>query len=195
LIFVALTILSLHQYYLTMLKITVHDAAAGQAESPESEKSVFEIKPEKDHWLLDDVAFDGDVLQLSPNHYHVLWRDRSYNVEMVEHSPTDKKTTFRINGHLLTTTAQDRFDLLLESMGMGQALNVRVNEVKAPMPGLIQSVAVQVGTTVQKGDTLLVLVAMKMENAIKSPGEGTVKSIRVEPGTSVEKNQVLIEFA
>jgi biotin carboxyl carrier protein len=177
-----------------MLKVTVHSSKSSSSDSSEPEPSVFEIAQEKDHWLLDNEVFAGDVAQLGPNHFHVLWKDRSFNIEVVEHSPAEKTTTIRINGHLITTTARDRFDLLLESMGMEKTLSTKINEIKAPMPGLIQSVAVQVGDTVQKGDTLLVLVAMKMENTIKSPGEGTVKSVRVEPGNGVEKNQVLIEF-
>ncbi len=185
-----------------MLKVTVNDSQNGSASSDTSpseaadskQESVFELTQEKDLWLLNGKVFDGNVVQLSPTQYHVIWHDRSFSIEILEHSASEKKTTFRINGHLLTTTAQDRFDLLLESMGMGQALVTKINEVKAPMPGLIQSVTVQVGDTVQKGDTLLVLVAMKMENAIKAPGEGTVKAIKAESGSSVEKNQVLIEF-
>lgn len=184
-----------------MLKVTVTESQNTASSTEESNQkgarqpSVFDLTQDKGTWILNDATFDGDVVQLSPTHYHVLWHERSFSVEIVEHIPAEKKTTFRINGQLLTTTAQDRFDLLLESMGMGQALTTRINEVKAPMPGLIQSIAVQIGDSVQKGDTLLVLVAMKMENTIKSPGEGVVKSIKAEPGNSVEKNQVLIEFA
>ena len=63
------------------------------------------------------------------------------------------------------------------------------------MPGLIQSVDVEVGQVINKGDILLVLVAMKMENAIKAPADATVKAIRITPDSSVEKNQILIEFA
>jgi biotin carboxyl carrier protein len=62
------------------------------------------------------------------------------------------------------------------------------------MPGMVLSVSVAEGQQVQKGDPLLVLEAMKMENVIKSPGEGTVKSIAVKAGAAVEKNALLIRF-
>ena len=62
------------------------------------------------------------------------------------------------------------------------------------MPGLIWDIKVQVGDVVKAGDVVLVLVAMKMENALKSSGDGVVKSIKVNKGDSVDKNQVLIEF-
>lgn len=166
-----------------MLKIKVNDSQE------------FEVKQEKDGWFLNGELFDGDVAKLSPHHYHVIWQARSFNVEVVEHHAATRETILKINGQLLTTSAKNRFDLLLESMGMSQAVSNKINEIKAPMPGLIQSIAVRVGDTVQKGDTLLVLVAMKMENAIKAPAEATVKAIRTEAESIVEKNQVLIEFA
>jgi len=154
----------------------------------------FEVKEEKEGWFLDNELFAGDVVQLGPHHFHVIWQGRSFNVEVVEHDAITKKTILKINGRLLTASAKNRFDLLLERMGMSQAVSNKINEIKAPMPGLIQSIAVQEGDIVQKGDTLLVLVAMKMENAIKAPAEATVKALRTEAGSSVEKNQVLIEF-
>ena len=63
--------------------------------------------------------------------------------------------------------------------------------VTAPMPGILISVAVEVGDTVSAGDPLLVLEAMKMQNAIPSPVGGTVKSLPVAPGTQVVRDQAL----
>jgi biotin carboxyl carrier protein len=71
----------------------------------------------------------------------------------------------------------------------------KVNEVKAPMPGLVLEIRVNVGDAVKKGDAILVLEAMKMENILKSPTDGTVSKINVKKGIAVEKNQVLINFA
>jgi biotin carboxyl carrier protein len=84
--------------------------------------------------------------------------------------------------------------LLLEKLGMNNAASGKVNNIKAPMPGLIIELKVKTGDTVKAGDQLLILEAMKMENILKSPGEGVVKSVKVKKGDTVEKNQVLIEF-
>ena len=70
----------------------------------------------------------------------------------------------------------------------------KVTDVKAPMPGLVLGVSVEIGQEVQKGDGLLILEAMKMENVIKSVGEGIVKAIHIEQGKAVEKGQLLIEM-
>ena len=63
--------------------------------------------------------------------------------------------------------------------------------VNSPMPGTILSVNVQNGATVKKGDVLMVLEAMKMENEIMSPCDGTIVSVNVQNGTSVETGTVL----
>ena len=64
--------------------------------------------------------------------------------------------------------------------------------VKAPMPGLVVKVLVEVGSTVGAGQGLVVLEAMKMENEIKATAPGVVESLSVKPGQAVEKGTVLV---
>lgn len=64
-------------------------------------------------------------------------------------------------------------------------------QVKAPMPGTILSVNVSNGSAVKKGQVLMVLEAMKMENEIMAPKDGTVNSVSVQKGASVENGTVL----
>ena len=68
------------------------------------------------------------------------------------------------------------------------------NSVKAPIPGIIVSVAVQPGDPVQSGQELCVLEAMKMKNTIRANRTGTIASVSVSPGQSVKHKQVLVEF-
>jgi biotin carboxyl carrier protein len=65
-------------------------------------------------------------------------------------------------------------------------------EVKAPMPGIIVSIAKTVGTSVTAGENLLVIEAMKMENNIAAPKSGTIKSINIKPGQEVNSGQLLL---
>ena len=67
--------------------------------------------------------------------------------------------------------------------------------ITAPMPGTILKVNVQNGATVKKGDVLMVLEAMKMENEIMAPADGTVASVSVTSGASVESGTVLCTLA
>jgi biotin carboxyl carrier protein len=64
----------------------------------------------------------------------------------------------------------------------------------APMPGLIVRVSVEVGASVQPGQGLVVMEAMKMENELRSASAGTVKAIRVGPGAAVERGAILVEL-
>ncbi|MDX1317201.1 MAG: acetyl-CoA carboxylase biotin carboxyl carrier protein subunit, partial [Xanthomarina gelatinilytica] len=70
----------------------------------------------------------------------------------------------------------------------------KVNEIKAPMPGLILDIHVKEGQEVKEDDALLILEAMKMENVLTSPRDGIIKSISVSKNDTVDKNQLLIEF-
>lgn len=65
-------------------------------------------------------------------------------------------------------------------------------QLKAPMPGLVVAVPVAEGETVSRGQNLVILESMKMQNELRSPREGVVQRIRVEPGQRVEQNQVLV---
>ena len=67
--------------------------------------------------------------------------------------------------------------------------------IKAPMPGTILKVNVSNGQAVKKGDVLMVLEAMKMENEIMAPNDGTVSSVNVNAGVSVEAGTTLCTLA
>ena len=67
--------------------------------------------------------------------------------------------------------------------------------VKAPMPGLIVRLLKNVGDTVTKGERLLIIEAMKMENELKSPIAGRIKEIHVAVGRPVDKGQVLVTLS
>ncbi|KAA0991401.1 acetyl-CoA carboxylase biotin carboxyl carrier protein subunit [Dyadobacter aurulentus] len=177
-----------------MLKITVANDAPVENTSATDEARVVTIDKKPEGWLIGESLFDGDMVQIRENLYHLIWKNKSYNIEILGSNPADKSFRLLINGAEYFTTAKDRLDLLLEGMGLQNSDSKKVNNVKAPMPGLIQSVAVGEGDQVSKGDILLVLVAMKMENVIKSSGNGTIRSLKVAPGEIVEKNQVLMEF-
>lgn len=145
--------------------------------------------------IVNDEPFAWDLVKLSDRTFHILHQDRSYTAEVLEMNTVDKTVSLKINGHIHVVNVKDRFDLLLEKMGMSNVASTKMNELKAPMPGLIVGISVQPGDVISKGDSLLILEAMKMENNLKAPGDGTVKAIRIAKGDRVEKGQVLVEFA
>ena len=154
----------------------------------------IEIDSNSDGIQLNGQPFDWDISPLGNNRFHILKNSKSYNAEVIEANYPEKTFKIKVNNAIYNLAAKDRFDILLEQMGISSASKSKVNNIKAPMPGLIWEVKVQVGDAVKAGDIVLVLVAMKMENALKAPGDGVVKTIKIVKGDTVEKNQVLIEF-
>ena len=79
-------------------------------------------------------------------------------------------------------------------MGMMSKEIPKINKLDAPMLGNIINVLVSKGDKVTKGDPLLILEVMKMENVIKAPADVTIQKINVLVGNNVNKNQTLIKF-
>ena len=156
--------------------------------------TAFNVSSNKKELFVDDVEMNWDLSRLSGSSFHVLLNNKSYNAEVVKVDSVAKSFVFKINGNLYEVRLKDRFDLLLETMGLNNNSAGKVNKVKAPMPGLIIDLRVSDGDEVKRGDPLIILEAMKMENIIKAVSDATVKSVHVKKGDSVEKNQVLIEF-
>jgi biotin carboxyl carrier protein len=157
-------------------------------------QSKFEIVSTENDFVVNGKPVEWNLVKVSEGYFHILYNNKSYKAEVVKTDASTKTFHIKINGKTIPVSVKDRFDLLLEKMGMNGAASNKTIVIKAPMPGLIIDLKVKTGDSVKAGDPLLILEAMKMENIIKSPGEGIVKAIKAKKGDSVEKNQVLIEF-
>jgi len=138
--------------------------------------------------------FSADIIKVRDGVYHLLKDNVSYNLEVVKHIAEEKKLVVKINNTSYTLDIKDKYDDLLHSLGLDNLASKKVNDIKAPMPGMVLNILVSEGQEIKKGDALLVLEAMKMENVLKSPTDGVVKKIAVSKGVAVEKNQLLIQF-
>ena len=154
----------------------------------------FDVSQENGDVIVNGQSLDWDIVKLSENKFHILYKNKSYSAELIKQDAANKTLSLKINGKVHQVEVKDRYDLLLEKMGMSNLAAHKVNAIKAPMPGLIVQVNIKVDDEVKSGDPLIVLEAMKMENMIKASGDGKVKEIKVKKGDSVEKGQVLIEF-
>lgn len=144
--------------------------------------------------IIDGKEFTWDVVEKENRIFHVIKDQKSYTVEVLKSDPAEKNFTLRVNGNKYQLDIKDKYDELLKSLGFDNLNANKINEVKAPMPGLVLDIRVNEGDVIKKGDPVLVLEAMKMENIIKSPVDGTIKKISVKKGLAVEKNQVLVQF-
>ncbi|RYE37477.1 MAG: biotin/lipoyl-binding protein [Sphingobacteriales bacterium] len=154
----------------------------------------FAINTEGTSVLVNDEPISVDRTVLNDKTSHVIYQHKSYTIEVVSFDKTDKLATIKVNGTIYKVAVQDQFDQLLKQLGMDNLAAAKVQQIKAPMPGLVLSVLVAEGDEVKKGDSLLVLEAMKMENMIKSPTDGIIKKVAIKQGDKVEKNEVLINF-
>ena len=154
----------------------------------------FNIGIEDKRVEIDGKAVDLDLSQLGPHTYNLILKYKSYNLEVVSPDKHSGEVAVKVNNRLIKVVVKTALDKLLSKMGLNNNNVAHTKDIGAPMPGLILDVVVKEGDEVVKGDKLLVLEAMKMENIIKSPGSGKVKSIVVSKGDSVDSGQKLIHF-
>jgi biotin carboxyl carrier protein len=140
------------------------------------------------------AAAELDIISSSNGQLHILKNQKAYKVEIESIDYKKKTFCFKVNGSVYTSTISDKYDRLIDQLGMKVGVVQHSGDVKAPMPGLVVEVPVAVGQTVAKGDKVLILEAMKMENVIKAAGDGVIKAVHVSKGMAVEKGQLLIEI-
>lgn len=135
-----------------------------------------------------------DIIPVAENQFHIIEGNVAYQFEVLAINYSEKSFLLKTNGNKYEVKLKDQYDQLVQKLGLSLSSSQKIKEIKAPMPGLVLELKTDVGQTVQKGDPLLILEAMKMENVIKSPGEGVVKFIQINKGAVVDKGQVLIEM-
>jgi len=159
-----------------------------------NDKFEFNIVPDSHQFLVNGKVVDFEKVDLNKNSSHFIYQNKSYTIEVEEIDPVEKTAVVKVNGNSYTLTIRNQLDQLLKQLGMDNLTANKILQVKAPMPGLVLNVLVIEGDEVKKGDNLLVLEAMKMENMIKSPTDGVIKKIAVKQGDKIEKNELLINF-
>ncbi|WP_291867044.1 acetyl-CoA carboxylase biotin carboxyl carrier protein subunit [Maribacter sp.] len=152
------------------------------------------ITVDKQEFKRNDTLVDTlDINKVNEKKFHLLKDNKAYNVELVKANYLTKEVTISINGNNYDVKIEDEYDQMVKQMGLLSNNLQKLNNIKAPMPGLIIDVMVEVGQQIEEGTPILVLSAMKMENIILSHGEGIVKSIAIGKDDTVEKGQIIIE--
>ena len=150
---------------------------------------VVEVSEDKNR----DLRANWVWTQVGPGSYRVNVSGKNYTVSAVER-PENGKMVVRISGVEREVEILDERALLLDRMGMSAADSAADLELCAPMPGKVLSVLVKPGDTVQQGDSLIVLEAMKMENVIKSAVSAKVEEVLANADSAVEKGELLVKF-
>lgn len=154
----------------------------------------FTIAQSKEGYLIDGQSIQPDIQPLGNDRYSILHKHKMYSLNIIGRSDDGKQLQVEVNGERFLLDLKDRYDRLLDQLGMKFTSSAKLSEIRSPMPGLILSVLVEPGQSVKEGDTLFILEAMKMENVIKSPGDAVVSAVHCEQGQAVEKRDLIISF-
>lgn len=140
-------------------------------------------------------VLQADILQKAADKFHIIKNHRSVNLQLLQASAHGKITRWEIEGETFDVQIQDALEQMLENMGFNKVAGKKMKEIRAPMPGLVVSIAVNEGQQVKEGDKILILEAMKMENSIIIHADATIRRIAVKAGQAVDKGQLLVELA
>jgi acetyl/propionyl-CoA carboxylase alpha subunit len=155
------------------------------------------------------TIFDQITIDLTPQgkFYRATVGDKTLGVEILRTDVESGKLDLLIDGkHVTAYVSSDGAKRWVTVDGQTSVLTKstegarkssghdHASELAAPMPGVVRSVNVSEGESVSKGQTLLVLEAMKMEIRIQAPRDGIIQKLTVRQGQTVEREQVLIEI-
>lgn len=150
---------------------------------------IIEILDER-RILLDGVPYEVDFVMIGDSPVYSLILDGlSYQAHVYIE---EESWQVLLRGTLYTATVEDEREKRLRAAMGGGPAEYGEYHLKSPMPGLIISIPVKDGQAVEKGDVLILLESMKMQNELKSPRAGTVARVRVKPGDSVEQKETLL---
>lgn len=158
-------------------------------------KKPFQVKVGEHSFSFDEAELNAaDLVQKSETEFNLLYNNRSVNARLVEADGTGKLLKIEVEGETFTLEIRDELDQMLDQMGFSKVSTKRIKDIKAPMPGMVISVAVTDGQEVKEGDRIVILEAMKMENSILIHADGKIKRVAVRAGQAVDKGQVLVEL-
>lgn len=150
-----------------------------------------EILDEK-HIRINDKILDVDFESVSGQPvYSLIIGGKSYEAYV---SPDDERWQVLLRGRLYQAEVEDEREKRLHAAGGGGATESGEFHLKAPMPGLVVAVLVEENQVIKKGQVLLILESMKMQNELKAARDGTISRIKVKPSESVEQKQTLLSI-
>ena len=141
---------------------------------------------------VDDKLYDVDIVMVEEGVYSIIHEGKSYNIEMIQgNSPKNYfVNTYYSSLEVDIIDAQSRYQQNRNKDGIHSGDKT----ISTPMPGKVVRITVKEGDVVEKGSTVIVISAMKMESEYKSPVDGVVKKIYVNEGDTINSHQPLVEI-
>ena len=164
-------------------ELKIKDRTA-KVEILEQKGSIYNVK-------IGERNYEIDVTKVENGVYSLIYQGKSTNMEMIEGDSPNK--------YIVNTRSNDYEIEIIDAKARYRAANKGELDgeetiITSPMPGKIVKLLVNKGDKVAKGDTVIIVSAMKMESEYKSPVEGTVSKIFVKADDTVEGNQALVEI-
>lgn len=125
---------------------------------------------------------------------HLLVDDRSHTL-VAARGAERHRWDIHLDGHRLEVDVVDERTRAIRAMTGAGGVARGPQPVRAPMPGLVVRLEVELGQRVEAGQGVVIMEAMKMENELKAESAGVVSRLLAEAGAAVEKGAVLVEFA
>ncbi len=155
----------------------------------EGKEFTIEILDEN-HIIVDGQALEVDFVSVSGQPvYSLIVNGKSYEAYVY---PAEDEWEVLRRGRMYPVRVEDEREKRLRAAAGSGVAETGEYHLKAPMPGLVVAIPVEEGQAIAKGDVLLILESMKMQNELKSPRDGTISRIRVKPGDSVEQRATLL---
>jgi biotin carboxyl carrier protein len=142
------------------------------------------------HVNINGKTYQVDFEAVSGQPVYSLLLDGKSHEAYVRESDDDWQVLLR--GRLYPAKVEDEREKRLRVAAGGGVVESGEFNLKAPMPGLVVAIPVSEGQEIKKGQVLLILESMKMQNELKSPRDGIINRIKVKAGESVEQKQVLL---
>lgn len=156
------------------------------------ETTELELLEEDNKAKFGDDLRSYEFMQQDNGRYLLRMGTDLYKIDNVSH---DKHTiTFTLNDNWHSVEVRNEQDLLLDRLGFKTAGELGEGELNAPMPGKMLEIMVEEGDTIEMGDPVAILEAMKMENELNAPINGTIGAVQVEEGDSLEKDALILEI-
>jgi len=155
----------------------------------DNKEYLVEIIDEK-HIIINGKTYEVDFESVSGQPVYSLIVDGKSHESYVQQEDDNWQVLLR--GRLYPVTVEDERERRLRAAAGGGVAESGEFHLKAPMPGLVVAIPVEEGQEIKKGQVILILESMKMQNELKSPRDGTIGRIRVKTGESVEQKQTLL---
>jgi biotin carboxyl carrier protein len=143
-----------------------------------------------DHVIIDGNKFKVDFASIGDQPvFSLLLNEKSYEAFVY---PIDKSWQVLFQGRSYDAFVEEEMEKQFRLVSSSSVSEAAEYHLKAPMPGLVVAVSVDDGQTVQKGDLLVILESMKMQNELKAPRAGQVTRLKVKSGDRVEQQQIIL---